>query len=497
MSTHYFGRLSASDDLHRRSLRGGAASMMAQGANMFVQFASAIVLARLLLPEDFGLVAMVAAITGLATVLVDLGTRDALSQRDEVSEGEVSALFWINVCVGIAFMITAMICSAPIAEFYGDPRLVNVTLALSLTFALPSFYYAQYALMRRALRFSMLAVIEVGANAFAAAITIAIAYESRSYWALVAKPVLKELFAAIGVWATCGWHPGRPTITPGVKDMLRFGLNIIGFGVADYVTKSADRVALGHRTGPEQLGYYQNALTLYDNPLTLFSASLHSVAVATLTKLRGDLDALRRAWSTALSSLVFFAAPAFVLLAVMAQDLVVVLLGGKWAHSGLLLAVMALRGPVHVVERSAGWLHVAAGRADRWRHWGFVNCGVLLVALACGLPFGVMGVVVSYTVFTYLTFVPAILYAGRALGITARDLFRAVGPQLIVSLGTAALGLWLRHTILAGLSPLARIGVLAAVCGGIYLAVMIVGFRMTKPIELAVSLLRPHPRPAA
>jgi PST family polysaccharide transporter len=490
MSKGYFDRLAASDDLHRRSLRGGAASMMAQGANMIVQFASAIVLARLLVPEDFGLVAMVAAITGLATVVVDLGTRDALSQRDEITEGEVSALFWINVGVGLAFAATAMICSAPIARFYGDPRLVNVTLAMSLTFALPSFYYAQYALMRRALRFPALAVVDVGANSLAAAITIVLAYQSRSYWALVAKPVLKELFTAIGVWAACGWRPGRPTFTSGVRDMLRFGLNIIGFGMTDYVTKSADRVALGYTTGPEQLGYYQNALTLYDNPLTLFATSLHSVAVATLTKLRGDVAALRRAWATALSSLVFFAAPAFVLLAVTAQDLVVALLGGKWAHSGLILTVMALRGPTHVVERTAGWLHVAAGRADRWRRWGFVNCGVLLVALGFGLPFGVMGVVVSYTAFTYLTFVPAILYAGRALGITVGDLFRAVGPQLIVSLATAGLGLWMRHTVLAGISPLGRIGVLLAVCGGVYLAVMTLGLRMTKPIELAVSLLR-------
>ncbi len=497
MTNDYFSKSAGTEDLHRKSLRGGAVSMMAQGANMVVQFASAVVLARLLLPEDFGLVAMVAAITGLATVLVDLGTRDAISQRDEVTEGEVSALFWINVGVGLAFTLTAMACSEPIAHFYGDPRLVKVTLAMSLTFILPSLYYAQYALMRRALRFPMLAVIEVGANTVASLITIAIAWETRSYWALVAKPVLKEVFIVLGIWATCGWHPGRPAFTSGVSDMLKFGLNIIGFGMTDYVSKSADRIALGHRTGAEQLGYYQNALTLYDNPLTLFAASLHSVAVATLTKLRGDLAALRRAWSTALSSLIFFAAPAFVLLAVMAQDLVVVLLGGKWAHSGLILTFMALRGPVHVVERTAGWLHVAAGRPDRWRHWGFVNCGVLLVALGVGLPFGVMGVVISYTAFTYLTFVPAILYAGRALGIKVRDLFDAVGPQLIVSLSTAALGLWLRHEVLSAMSPIARILVLSLVCGGMYVAIMVMVFRMTRPIELAVSLLRPHPKAQA
>ncbi|MFO1393244.1 MAG: lipopolysaccharide biosynthesis protein [Steroidobacteraceae bacterium] len=489
MSKDYFGSTAAGEDLHRQSLRSGAVSMLAQGANMVVQFLSAIVLARLLLPEDFGLVAMVAAITGFASIFVDLGTRDALSQRESITEGEVSALFWINSGVGLVLTVMAMICSPLIARFYGEPRLVYITLAMALTFVLPSLYYAQYAIMRRALKFRQLAMVEVGANLLATLVTVVFAYETHSYWALVAKPVLKELFTAISVWATCGWHPGRPTFTPGVRDMLKFGINILGFAVTDYVAKSADRVALGYTTGPRDLGYYQNALVIYDNPLALFTLSLHGVAVATLTKLRGNLESFRRAWTTALSSLVFFAAPAFAILAVTAQDLVIVLLGGKWAHAGLLLTVMALRGPAHVVERTIGWLHVAAGRTDRWRRWGFVSCGVFLAALGCGLPFGVIGVVVSYTAFTYVVFVPAILYAGRALGISARHLFTAVGPQLIVALATAGVGLSLRYTVAAGLSPFTRLVMLTVVCGGLYLAVTVRLLRITQPIQLAVSLL--------
>jgi len=464
--------------------------MMAQATSMVIQVVSTIVLARLLLPEDFGLIAMVAAITGFATIFVDLGTRDALAQRDTVTEGEVSALFWITVGVGLALTTATILGSRLIARFYAEPRLEHVAVALSLTFVLPSLYYQQYALMRRALLFQKLAAIDVGANVLATAVAIFVAYRGYGYWALVAKLVLTPFFAGIGVWVTCGWYPGRPTFTTGVTNMLKFGLNITGFTMADYVSRSVDRVALGYTTGPKDLGYYQNAFVVYDNPLTLFTVPLHGVAVSTLTKLRDNLPELRRAWAMALSSLVFFAAPSFALLAVTGQDLVVLLLGSKWAEAGVIVSILALRGPAHVVERTLGWLHVAAGRADRWRHWGLVSCAVLLVALFCGLPYGPIGVAASYTAFMYLLFAPAILYAGRPLGIGARDLIQAVGPQLTVALGIAGLGLFLRHTIFVDLSPLVRLLVLTALCGGMYMTIMILGFRMTKPIVLAVSLLR-------
>lgn len=457
---------------------------------MVVQVVSTIVLARLLVPEDFGLVTMVAAMIGFASVFVDLGTRDALAQRGSVTEGEVSALFWITLCVGLALTAATVGIAPLIASFYEEPRLEHIAMALSLTFVLPALYFQQYALMRRALMFQKLAVIDVSGNVLATVAAIILAYWGYGYWALVSKLVLTALFTLIGVWIGCGWWPGHPAFTSGVKDLLKFGLNITGFTMADYVTRSADRVALGYTTGPRELGYYQNAFVVYDNPLYLFTLPLHGVAVATLSKLREDRAALKRAWSTALSSLTFFAAPAFAVLAVIGQDLVVLLLGSKWAEAGAILSILALRGPAHVVERTLGWLHVAAGRADRWRHWGLVSCVVLMGALFCGLPFGAVGVAAAYTAVMYLLFVPAIAYAGKPLGIGVADVLKAVGPQVITALGTAAVGFLLLHTVFVDTLPLVRLLVLSVLCGAVYLATMVFGFRMTRPLAIAASLIR-------
>jgi polysaccharide transporter, PST family len=489
MSHAYFGDSARASDLHRRSLRGGAVSMVSQVGNVTTQVISTIVLARILVPEDFGLVAMVSAITGYISIFVDLGTRDAVAQHAWLGEGEASALFWITVTTGLAFTLVTVSCAPLIAGFYGLPKLKAITMALSVPFMLSALYYQQYALMRRALMFRKLAIIDISGNAVGAAFAILLAHLDYGYWALVWKPAITAFVTACAVWVTCGWWPGRPAFTPGVRIMLRFGLNVAGFSVADSVARSLDRVALGHSYGPRELGFYQNALNVYDNAIGVTGSPLHNVATATLTKLRAERDALRRAWSTALSSLAFFAAPAFAVLAVVGQDLVVLLLGAKWRTAGTILSILALRGPAQAVAGTHSWLHVAAGRPDRWRHWGVLNCGFTIIALLCGLRYGSIGVATSYVILAYLVVVPALLYAGHPLEIRIREVFVAAGPQVGCALATAGLGFALRQTLLEGLSPPVRLVLLCLLCSAFYLAVMVLGFRMTKPLAVVASLV--------
>lgn len=489
MAHGYFNESSAGNELHHRSLRGGAISLVAQGGGVVLQVVSTIVLGRILLPEDFGLVAMVSAVTGFASIFVDLGTRDAVAQRGSIREGEVSALFWITFAIGLALTTVTLVISPFIAAFYGDPRLEYIAMAMSTTFVLPALYFQQYALMRRALMFKTLAMIDIGANLAATVISIGLAFWGRDYWALVWKQVLTAAFTAAGVWATCGWWPKRPTFTPTVKELLGFGLNVTGFTISDYIARSVDRIALGYKTGPRELGYYQNAYTVYDNGINVCSP-LHNVATAALSKLRDDIGGLRRAWENALSTLTYFLAPAFALVAVVGQDLVVLLLGDKWKGAGVILSVLALRGPAHVVERTLGWLHVTAGRPERWRRWGLLNCALTIVALLCGLPYGAIGVATAYVVYTWLTFVPAIAYAGHPLGISARDVVRVVGPQVGTALLIAGLGFALGHTLLQDLHHLTRLVLLGVVCGVVYIGVMTLVFRKTKPLTVALSLVR-------
>jgi PST family polysaccharide transporter len=476
----------------RRSLRGGAASIVAKAINALVQIGAVLLLARLLSPEDYGLVSMVTAITGFASSSVDLGTRDAVVQRPHITEGEVSALFWITVALGCACAVVISACSPFIAWFYDEPRLVMITVISALTFVTMALGCQHYALMRRAMKFEELSAIEVVASLFSAVGSVILAVSGFHYWALTLRPVAMTLLLAIGVWWRCRWWPPKPTMTTGVKEMLKLGLNSTGFTLTDFGGRSSDKVAIGYRSGPKALGYYQNAMSVYDNVFDMMVTPLHQVAVASLSKMRDNLSELRRLWGKALATLVFYSMPAFGILAVTSQDLIVLLLGTKWSDSGILLSVLALRGIPHTAERTLGWLHVAAGRTDRWMRWGmFATCAQLL-ALFSGLPFGPLGVIVAYAVCMFILFIPAIAYAGRPLEIGATDVIRVVWRQLAGSLVAAAIGFMLRYMFFAEAAATVRIALLVLAYVAVYAAVVVGLLRVRMPIAVALMLVRDY-----
>jgi polysaccharide transporter, PST family len=338
--------------------------------------------------------------------------------------------------------------------------------------------------------FRELALIDVAANVLSAAGAIAMAFWGFGYWALVTRPVALSALAAAGAWWYCRWRPGRPFPTSAAREMVKFGVNLMGFCLTDFVARNSDRVAVGRVLGARTLGFYQNALFIYDNVLDLLVLPLHQVAVSGLSKLQHDHAALRRSWAKALSTVAFYAMPAFGILAITGGDLVVLLLGSKWAAAGALLSVLALRGIPHSAERTMGWLHVVAGRTDRWLRWGLLAAGVQLLAVLCGLPFGPFGIVWAHVISMYLLFIPAVAYAGRPLGIGGRDVLVAIAPQMTASLAVTGAGFALGAWLLASLGPIERMAILVLVYLAMYLTLVVGLFRVTAPVHVCMSAVR-------
>src|SRR5262249_53135730 len=149
-------------------------------------------------------------------------------------------------------------------------------------------------LLRRAMMFREIGVVEVVANLIGAAIAVTMAIYGFHYWALVLRPIIATFLLAVGVWMECRWLPPRPAVTSDVKDMVKFGLNVTGFTMTDFFGRSSDRIAIGYRLGAAGLGFYQNALFVYENLIDIVVASLHGVAVAGLSKFSGNLEGLRQ-----------------------------------------------------------------------------------------------------------------------------------------------------------------------------------------------------------
>jgi PST family polysaccharide transporter len=473
----------------RRSARSGAVSMFTRAVNTVFQFALALMLARLLTPEDYGLVAMVLAITGVVTMLVDLGCRDAIARRQTVAPAEVSALFWITT-VNAAVLAVVVAGSGPlIARFYGEARLTTITLVSSLVLFTTALAAVPNALMRRALLFQRLAFIEVVAGMSSGILSVALAATGWGYWALVIRPLAMSAFIAAALWLHCRWLPVKPAVTSGVRDMLKFGVTLVGNSITEFCRNNLDRVAVGWRYGAASLGQYQNANAVYSNVIDPFGY-LQEVAVGSLSRLLHDLPEFRRLWAKAIATLTFFVMPAFGLLAVIGADLVVLLLGRKWQAAGVILSVLAFRGIPQVLERTLGWLHVSVGRADRWVRWSLLATAVQLGAVAVGLPFGLTGVALGLVLSTYVLFLPALAYAGKPVGIDIPHTIRAAGKPFVGTIAAVIAAFAVRDAL--GLNDIGfqRAVIVGASFVTCYLAIVIGIFRMIDPLFLGWSLLR-------
>ena len=261
-------------------------------------------------------------------------------------------MFWFNMAMGCGLAVVVAACGPLIAWVYKEDRLQMVALVSSLQLVFVAISCQHNALLRRAMMFNRIAAAQVFGNLLGAAIVIAMAAQGLEYWALVARPILTAMLTSGGILLACPWLPGLPSLTAEVRHLLRFGMNITGFTVLDSVSRSADRFALGVTSNARDVGLYQQAIGLYESPLYLITHPLHGVAVTSLSKLREHLEDLRRTWTKALSAMTFYAMPAFGVLAVVSRDLIVLLLGVKWSYTGVLLSILAVRGVVHVVERT-------------------------------------------------------------------------------------------------------------------------------------------------
>jgi polysaccharide transporter, PST family len=484
----YFKDHSIEDDHGRRALRAGAVVVGGRVVITLIQFVTVIVLARLLSPEDYGLVGMVTAITVFAPLLVSLGTPDIVVRSARITEKQISTLFWISLAVGCSVAMLMAACGPLIARFYGEPRLTWITGVSALTFVVSALTCHHNTLLRRAMKFKELAAVEVSANLLSAGGAIAMALCGLGYWALVLRPMMATSFNGMGAWLRCRWVPGRPAMSVDAKEMLRQGLHTAGFTAADYIGFSSDRIAIGYRSGPIQLGYYQNAIFIYESLCALLVTSSHSVAVPSLGKAQNNMDELYRLWRKALSTIQFYAMPAFGVLAVTGQDLIVVLFGSKWSQTGVLISILALRGIPHAVERTMGWLHVTAGRTDRWMRWGVFAMCAQLIALFCGLPYGPAGVAAAFVVCSFILFIPAIAYSGHPLGISAVDVITVVWRPLTASLLATAIGFTLRFTLLADKSAIYRISILILIYIVSYLVIVVEFLRERMPILSLLAL---------
>lgn len=467
-------------DLRGRSVRGGAVTMGAQGIKFALQLGSTAVLARLLSPADFGLVAMVTAVTGFAAMFKDAGLSMATVQRENVTHDQVSTLFWINVALSAVLMCLVALLAPAIAWFYGEPRLTAITLALAGTFIFGGLTVQHQALLQRQMRFTSLSAIGVISFAASVAAAIVAAIYGLGYWSIVIMTATAAAVNAALVWVYSGWRPGLPVRGSGVMPMLKFGGNVTGFNLLNYFARNSDNILIGWWWGGAALGLYSKAYGLLMMPLTQINAPISSVILPMLSRLQSQPERYRSAYLRVVRALSFALMPPIAFLIVTADWVVLIVLGPQWTEAASVyrfLAVVALAQPVSF---TCGWLFTSQGRVREQFHWGIWGCVTTVLAIVVGLPFGIDGVAFSYGVSGLLLRTPLLYYCvGRKGHVSTKDIYVATAPPFFVAIGLLV-SLSLLRLQFPDLNALWGLGIAALLTATVTIPLAIRNFRMNE-----------------
>ena len=486
----YFNDENATKNLKGKAIRSGSISVITRGLNTIILVGGVLVLARLLSPADYGLVAMSTVFTNFFLNFAELGLTDATIQATRISHEQVSTLFWIIVSVGIAITIVIIGLSPAIAAFYKRPQLKLILLVSSLGFAFSGFRPQHIALLKRHFLFGKIMAIELIANIISTIAAVIVVIAGGGYWGLVSRPLISTFTSMILTWSFCRWRPGPPRRNSGVRPLLKIGAHSIGFYLVDYLTKNLDKSLIGKKYGAESLGYYSRANYLATTPAGQFAQSLFHVAVSTLSKLRENPEEYRRYYLKSLSVISFLGMPMSIFMVVMSPEMIYLLLGPKWNQAAGLFSILGLSGGMLIISWTQGWLHVSLGRTDRWLRWGILRTIIMVAGFFLGLSYGSRGVAIAYSAVIIITTFPGLSYAGRPIDLRVREILSVVWRIIGASTLAGLLVYAIKRSGLVGAPVILRLISFLFVYSLAYLTLVTILSWSIKPIIEMTSFLR-------
>ena len=418
--------------LRRLALRGAGVTVLAQGVAFFVQLIAMVVLARLLMPSDFGVVTMVTTFSVLLVSCSQIGFPDAVLQRDELNHVLASNLFWINLGIGLLLTFSFAAAGSLLARFYGDPRVANVAVGVSLTIFITSASVLHLALLKRAMCFSVVSANDIVARVVSVMVSITLAWAGRGYWALVAGAVAQPLSTSIGAWILCRWIPGLPGHVDGTGAMVRFARNVFGRYSVGYFTQNTDNLLVGWQFGPSSLGFYKKAYDLFVLPFNLLT--VYPVAVSTLSRLQQDPIQYRRYFLRGLSTLTLIGMALGATLTLVGKDLVRLMLGPRWGMAGEIFTFFGPGIGAMLIYSTHGMIHLSLGTTGRYFRWGLIEVSTTCLMFLIALPWGPTGIALAWTTSYWLLTLPSFWYAGKPVQLEIASIVATVWRYILASL---------------------------------------------------------------
>lgn len=427
--------------------RGAVTTLGGQLLKYLIQLLALVFLARLLTPEDYGLVAMVTAVVGIAMVIGDFGLGLSAVQAKELTSPQRDNLFWVNGLVGVLTGLAIFSLGPSLAVFYDEPKLQAITAVLSVTFVLNGLASQFRAELVRGLKFVPLATVDLTAQIVSFALAIVGAVMGVGYWALVLQQVTFAAVTLGGLVVASGWFPGRPRRNAKMGSLYSFGASTFATQVINYVSSNVDSIALGRFLGSAEVGIYNRAFQIFSLPLQQLAAPLTRVALPVLSRITDEaqfkryVHRMQLVLSYCLVGLLAFVAST-------SAPLLTVVLGSQWVAGAPILEVLCLGGAFQALGYIYYWMFLARAKMSILLCCEAVGRGAMICLIFIAAPNGAVWVAAAVACGLFITWLMTTIFGLPRLGFERKSLLGIALPPASIFLG-----MYVACKIVASASP--------------------------------------------
>lgn len=435
------------NSLKKKTLSGLFWSFSDLFLNQGIQFVIQVVLARLLLPEEFGLIGMITVFIAISNSIIDSGFTNALIREEKATQEDYSTVFYFNLLSSIIVYLILYILSHRISIFFNEPLLESLLRVLGLVVIINSFGLIQRTMLVRKIDFKTQTIINIISSTISGALAIILAYKGFGVWSLVIRMIFMQLIQAVLLCVINRWLPSLVFSMKSFKRLFGFGWKLLISGLIDTIYNNIYYLVIGKFYTATDLGYYTNAQKLRDVASTSISTAVQKVTYPVLSSMQSEEEKLRSSYRKIIKSAVYITFPFMVGLSVIGNSLIMVLFGEKWSGSILYFQLLCIAGmlyPLHAINLN---ILQVKGRSDLFLKLEVIKKIILtiMIFIAIVLKLGIIGLIFIMVINSLISFFVNSHYSKEIINYSTYEQIKDIVPILIATilmgLGTYFIGI--------------------------------------------------------
>lgn len=424
--------------LRKQATTGVVWTFAQQFGNQLVGFFVSLVLARLLLPAEFGLIGMIAVFVSIGNTLLNGGLTNSLIRSKELDEDDFSTVFFFNLGASIIIYGIIYFLAPLVANFYNQEILTNLLRVYSITFVIQALSAVQLARLTKKMDFKTQTIISIPATLLGGGIGIWMAYAGFGVWSLVASYLITSFLSTIQLWFYSKWSPIFVFNKEKFIDHLNFGYKLTISELLETVFRNVYIIIIGRYFSAAQVGFYTRAETLKQLPVINISSALNKVTYPLFANIQDDNERLKRVYKQIMQMVIFIIAPILVFMAVLAEPIFRLLFTEKWLPAVPYFQILCANGilyPIHAYNLNV--LKVK-GRSDLFLRLEIFKKALVIIAVYIALQFGIMALLYSQVITSVLAFFINTHYTGKFINYNSWSQFKDIFPTIILASLSAA-----------------------------------------------------------